>query len=303
MKIDIEQDTADWHNLRLVSIGASDIPVIAGVSEYMTPYKLWQIKTGFCTQDAPNPAMLKGKDYEPMIRQRASEELGLAFLPEVHLNPDHMFALASLDGIAYEDGKPHLLECKYNSESKHKAAKEGAPVFAHVLQMQWQMFCAEANLCYYASYHDKTDDLVIALVGRSDDLIKQIFKKAQDFVRRIEEMDPPEKKDKDLKEEFITINEPEAVEIAEKLAEAIRDEAIAKENYYEFLERRKKLEERLVQHSDDGNFVCGPVKLTRVSRQGQVDWKALCADKKITDEETNKYRKQEIGYWKSTLLN
>jgi hypothetical protein len=64
------------------------------------------------------------------------------------------------------------------------------------------------------------------------------------------------------------------------------------------------LKKQIIELGDDSNVdfvdeLGDPlIALTRVNRDGNVDWKALCKARDISDEEVELYRKKSIGYYK-----
>lgn len=62
----LEYGSAAWQADRANYIGASDVPLLLGVSEYGGPLDLYQIKRGEKVIE-PTPAMLRGHIYEPAI--------------------------------------------------------------------------------------------------------------------------------------------------------------------------------------------------------------------------------------------
>ena len=88
------------------------------------------------------------------------------------------------------------------------------------------------------------------------------------------------------------------------------DAMIAKE-YLDITREIKRLEARekeikayLTSLTDDGNAVyiddlgVKLLKATRVERVGATNWKQLCADKNISDEDIAKYQGEQIGYYR-----
>ena len=65
-RLNIEQDSPEWHELRNCSIGASDCPSIMGVG-YDTPKNLWKQKLG--AKKFQSDAMKEGKELEPQLRE------------------------------------------------------------------------------------------------------------------------------------------------------------------------------------------------------------------------------------------
>ena len=77
-----EQGSPEWLAMRRTKIGASDAPIIMGVSPWTTPLQLWEQKV-LGTSRAKTFFMQEGIDWEPKIREWYSNKTGLKFQPEV----------------------------------------------------------------------------------------------------------------------------------------------------------------------------------------------------------------------------
>lgn len=67
---------ADWLASRKLYVGASEAPIVLGVSPYSSPYKLWAEKTGLIEPDAQSAAMTRGKRLEPVVADMLAEDRG-----------------------------------------------------------------------------------------------------------------------------------------------------------------------------------------------------------------------------------
>lgn len=68
-------------NDRTKTIGASDAPVIAGVSPWQTPYQLWREKTGRTPAREATDAMSVGTRLEPLVLEATAKAIGKAIVP------------------------------------------------------------------------------------------------------------------------------------------------------------------------------------------------------------------------------
>lgn len=181
MKVELDQDSEEWLNFRKSKIGASEIPIIMGQSTYLKPFELLQEKLGFSERQPFTFAMQKGKDFEESIRLWACSQLGLVFIPEVHVHDEHKWASASLDGVCHKNTTLLVLECKYNSKKKHAEAKDGLCHFPHFLQVQWQIFVTNAAGAFYCSYNESLNDFKLVGIEKNEPLIDEIFNDAKKF--------------------------------------------------------------------------------------------------------------------------
>ena len=72
-----KQNTPEWLEFRKNKIGASDIPIIMGLSPYSTPLQLWKRKLGFLEEMQMNDCMRFGNENESIIRHKVSDALNM----------------------------------------------------------------------------------------------------------------------------------------------------------------------------------------------------------------------------------
>lgn len=111
---------AEWLEQRRHGIGSSDASVIMGLSDYESPYTLWEIKTGRAPLDPPvDPATEElrewGNRLEPVIRQAVADELDLDIIKtdQAWARKDYPWLRANLDGIV--PGEQIVFEFKNTS--------------------------------------------------------------------------------------------------------------------------------------------------------------------------------------------
>ncbi len=79
-EISLEQGTPEWHEYRSMHIGASDAPIIMGVSPWRNVKQLYNEKMGLHNTRS-TPAMQRGVEMEPQARKSfASSDCGLSFV-------------------------------------------------------------------------------------------------------------------------------------------------------------------------------------------------------------------------------
>lgn len=287
------QGSEEWIEWRQQHLGASDLPVIMGVSKWRTPYDLWREKMGFLQSTPDNYAMKRGRELEPLVRDLTNSILGTDFEPCCVQHSDVEWAAASLDG--YDEGTNRILEIKCPSLADHKSAEDGKIPEHYYPQVQWQMFVADVPECVYASYHD--EQIVFVQLGQDLEYItNELLPKAADFWKHVTEGTEPERTEKDV----VIIDDPMFQKYANqwKAASEIAEQYKAKEKYFR---------DKLVEFTDDGNCEGYGVRCTRVMRQGSVEWQKLwedltreCPDVKKFDPDD--YRKEQIGYWKLSRI-
>lgn len=290
--VDLKQNTSEWLEFRRTRVGASDVPVIMGISPYSTPLQLWKRKLGFTAELPQHAGMKRGHDLEPMARDLATQKLKKIFTPETIQHPNHKWAMASLDGVS-QDGTT-IVEIKCPNEDDHKKAKKGKVPDKYFPQVQWQMFVYKAlnedfEKLVYCSYRD--EELVTVEVPYDENYMNKCFYECEQFAFCLENYTPPAPTERD----HVTIEDEE-----------FGTYAIAYINAKKNLEEAKKQEaywkEKLVSFTDDGNCEGYGVKLTRVEQRGSIDWDKVLAHYKIDKEELDEFRKEQIGFWRITVV-
>ena len=147
--IELEQGTDEWHDWRKEGIGASEAPMVLGISTYKTSHKLWQEKTGIVeTKDENNFVFEKGKSIEAKARAHF-ELMNDKDCPPICMEmTEYPFIRASLDG--YNAKENFALEIKYVG----KDAMEDVIPAHHMAQLQHQMMVCGANDITYIRSND-----------------------------------------------------------------------------------------------------------------------------------------------------
>ena len=119
----LQQNTEDWYQFRLKSLGASDIPIILGLSSYKTRALLLREKAEEIQAKSikSNPFTSLGHTAEEEMRYCVNKNLDFDFEPMVVVNDYHPGLHASLDGIDRE--KELVWECKLTGKLKYERLK------------------------------------------------------------------------------------------------------------------------------------------------------------------------------------
>lgn len=206
------QGSAAWRESRKKRIGASDVPVLLGVSEFMTPYQLWEEKTGRSVDRPQTFAMERGLQAEAKIAELYERKTGVKLDKFIAESKNIIPLVASLDGFNRSTNR--VVEFKYPSKSKHEAALRGEVPEMYLWQIQAQIECTNADGADYVSYDGS--DIVIVPVERNEDMIAKISKEVPRFWKFVESDTPPPLSDRDyapiggehrlLVDDFLAIN-------------------------------------------------------------------------------------------------
>lgn len=146
---ELEQNSLEWLTWRRSRLGASDSPIILGVSPWKTRYELWLEKTmrdekkTSDTSSRPNAAIERGNRFESAVRALHELETGLDFPPAILVHPQYDFIMCSLDGYAKEEGI--VAEYKVAGEEVFKLAQKGIVHEKYYPQVQHQLMVTGAK--------------------------------------------------------------------------------------------------------------------------------------------------------------
>lgn len=275
------QQTDEWLEKRRSMIGASDAPVIMGVSPWSTKYKLWQEKLQLIEPKRKTKAMQGGIDREDEARMAFINETGIIVGPDVVFHKANQFMMASLDGISPD--KKFIVELKCPGEVDHNVAKSGEVPEKYFPQLQHQMEVCELDMVYYYSYRSPTDKKLIEIY-RDDKYINRMIKEEKEFWECMNEFVAPKlsERDYELKEDDIW--------------HATASQWLGISRELQALEKKEKeLRELLISQSANSSSKGGGVKVSRIVRKGNVDYSSV---PELQNVNLEKYRKNPIETWR-----
>jgi putative phage-type endonuclease len=163
----------EWHNWRDQKIGASDAPIIAGLSPYKKRADLLEEKRTGKKKPVNDYILNKGHKYEAKMRPIAEMLLGLNLKPAFMESTEFSFMSASLDG--FDPEKNIGWECKLCGQDMFEyCVSNKKPPKKYIRQVQQQIligdlekvifWCGtdETNYTYFDVYRDQKiiDDLI-----------------------------------------------------------------------------------------------------------------------------------------------
>ncbi len=146
----MHQNTNEWTEWRKQGIGASEVPIVIGISPWSTPYQLWQEKTGRKKSFEGNHVTHRGQELESKARKLYELTALEDMAPQVAIHPKYPICRCSLDGIR-ADGNL-ILEIKCPGEETHALAKAGKLPPYYMAQVQYQLAVTGADSCHYFSF-------------------------------------------------------------------------------------------------------------------------------------------------------
>lgn len=135
-----ENNSEEWHFLRKLGVGGSDISTILGVNPWQSAYHLAAVRLGKIADDfQQNEAMEWGTRLEPVILDKfASNHSDFKIYRDVGSwhNVEHPFQQANPDAIFEVDGEFGIIEIKTARYEDDWA--EGVPAY-YKTQVQWYL--------------------------------------------------------------------------------------------------------------------------------------------------------------------
>lgn len=181
------QGTEAWQQHRASFRNASEAPAVMGVSPWVSPYMLWEIKTGRRVQEA-NFAMQRGTQLEPLARQTYETQTGHIMEPLVMTEGEYS---ASLDGISLAGDLILEVKCPVkgrNSETWQEA--EAGRVQQHYYwQVQHQLMVTQAAQAHFYVF-DGEDGILVEVLPNTEDM-KQLRAAWDDFMVFVSTDSPP----------------------------------------------------------------------------------------------------------------
>jgi len=278
---DLKQNTDSWLEFRESHIGASDAPVIMGVSPWKTPYQLWMEKIGNGKKQKETIYMQRGNDLEPIALAEYNKKTGLNCKPLVAVSDEHDFLCASFDGFDLD--KRRALEIKCPGEKDHLKAISGDVPEKYIPQLQHQMNVGGLENIDYFSF-DGNDGVILTIL-RDQDYIDDMLKKELEFWECVQQLSPPPKGDKDFLD-----GDESWVSQAKKVYRLQVEEREVKKQKEEALAVLKNLSE--------GSTRGGGLKLSKYSIKGSVQYAKI---PELDNIDLEKYRKPAIDGFKLSL--
>ena len=146
--VDVEPGSEEWRELRKESIGASDAPIILGLSPWQSPRDLAEVKLGMTETDVSDK-MQRGHDLQPLLLEYHARKLGwppIGLPAEVqYQSKQYPFMTATIDGPYMRESL--IVEAKTTTWDKDWGSKEDPEVPIHIMpQIAHQLIVTGADI-------------------------------------------------------------------------------------------------------------------------------------------------------------
>lgn len=203
----LKPNTPEWEASRKAGIGASDAPVILGLSPYKKPWQLYREKKDVLQieQEVPNFAMNHGKAMEPQALRAFVEYTGCECEYDTdnmmvwHKDKDLSFMFATYDGLVHNDfilGESFVeIKCPITAKTHELAKrKQVPPHYFCQMQHQFAVHSHQPDVAYYWSYFE--GEGILIEVNRDQAFIDAMIEKEKEFMEFLRNNIEPERTDK-----------------------------------------------------------------------------------------------------------
>jgi putative phage-type endonuclease len=255
------QGSPEWHEHRSQYRNASESSIVMGLSPWMSPYQLWQLKTGKTQPAEATAPMLHGIEMEPSARAAYEAKTGAVMQPLVMISGEYS---ASLDGITLSGDLIVEIKCPYKGKVSElwQSVDVGEMPEMYRIQIQHQLMVSGAGTAHLWVY-DGTDGLLLS-VDR-DEVCQQRIRKAWDEfnIYVVTDAPPP------MTEQDTVIRDDTDWQVAAEdyvVLKGLAEDAASRAD-----EAKAKLIS-LVRHNRESG--CG-VTVTRFWKTGSIDYKRV----------------------------
>ncbi len=177
--VTFKQKSNEWLEWRRQGIGASDAPIVLGLSKYMKPHKLWMIKRGLSPEQRINAYVEeRAQKVENAARAWIEMEMGYNYPASCAESVKYPWMKASLDGWCYEIQS--AMEAKWVT-----AEALGIKIPAgHWIQMQHQMAVYECDDIIYCPSNDGIN-FYPRIVNRNQPYIDMMIGEEERFMEMV----------------------------------------------------------------------------------------------------------------------
>lgn len=280
--IDLKQNSQEWLDFRRNHVGASDTPILLGVSPWKTPRELYDEKLGLSSSQ-DNDCMRFGREKEANIRDRFNLNEGYQMIPIVGRSAMYPWMIASFDGLCQTNKL--FIEIKCTNKDDHEyICNEGIPE-KYQPQIIHQFIVSQYDKCILISHHRGEDFYLTIQRDRfiGPDFVN-VIDKTRKFYEGLLSKTPPDLTEEDV----IKVETSEALNALSnyKYAKQLRE-------FYEEEERIAK--EKLISFSQGKITQIQDFLIESIERKGSIQYDLVPALKGIDLEP---YRKQTTIYFK-----
>lgn len=289
-KVDLTQNTPEWHAWRATGLGASLCSAIMGNNPWRSKFRTWQELVGEVPVFKGNAATERGHRLEPHARSLYNIAYGHYSQPACYVYDELPFILASLDGIS-RNGK-RVLEVKCPGWKTFAKIRETREIPAYYRDnCQQQLLCSNADVLDFFVYYPGEEHISIEVFPDESRMVEIVETLSEFWKWVINKEWPGERPD-----ESVLIDDPEAEPIFTKYRELLDERDKLKADLQDINYKLDLYKQQVLDFSDSGNCHGYGLKIVEKGRKGFVDYESLLKSHNISAEEKEKFRKADC-YW------
>lgn len=280
------QQSPEWLELRRTKIGASDSPIIMGVSPWKTPRELWCEKVGISISPKRSPQMKRGLDKEAEARREFEKQTGILVFPAVVFSDKYDFMMASLDGMDID--RENIVEIKVPGKEDHEMAMDGVIPEKYIPQLMKQMIVCNLDHAFYFSWNEKSSKVIE--IEKNSNYCVQLIAKETEFWSYVEDFIAPPLTEMDLKKKdtYLTREDDLWTHSALQWKEA---STMLKH----WKEKEEEARQNLIHLSGKSNVKGAGIELSKVVRKGSINYQEI---PQLLGVNLEQYRKAPVETWR-----
>jgi putative phage-type endonuclease len=186
----------EWLKLRREGIGGSDAGAVMGLSRWSTPLAVYADKLELVPPTEETEAMNWGHIMEPVIRNEVairymaqfSEEVHVYESPFVYRSKQCPYMMANIDGLIQIETLGGLEIKNLSVYGRNEWGTDEVPDYIYC---QAQHYMAVTGLPFWLIAALLGNELILRRVPRNEEFIMDLIAKESEFMRRIEQREPP----------------------------------------------------------------------------------------------------------------
>ena len=190
---------------RTTYLGGSDVAAILGISPWMTPFRLFQKKTGALVEEitpAKQRILDRGHRWEPIVLEMVVDELRdrghdveVVAVGQRYIDPECSFLAAEIDAELIVDGEPVNGEMKttnvFAADGWGDYDSDDVPIY-YVAQVMHGLMIQPRRRAVIAALAGFDDRPMLRWIERDEETIAAIRTKEIEFWQRIQSGDAPD---------------------------------------------------------------------------------------------------------------
>lgn len=283
-----KQGSNEWLELRRCKVTASEMPIILGISPYVTEYQLWEYKTGIVECLYENSNMRFGRDKEESIRQQTNAAYNCNFVPDVFVSKKNQIFMASLDGIDYE--KQMILEIKVINQEKYKEFLESLELPEYIkVQVQMQLYCSDMKKALVVLHSPSMGECATIPVEYDPVIVDRCVAMGSMFKYKVDNYIPPDK----TKNDIPVYSDEYSLLLSQNYLEA-------KRNLDKAMEICDQKKQELLEHIGHKTAIVGSCQIKAYEQVGRVNYAQVIEKARIDHDLIESCRGKTQTYFKIT---